>query len=361
MQPNVKKLIAMLGLAMHSRIQEALSRVVRLNDYRILNDYLLKMSFCRDIPSMIFEAAQCLKSLFNYELFSFALKYNSKLEIWIDPRYLAKSAFIDQIRTEMNCQDFDCNVHTFSKEPKAGHVEEAAAQQEILSFPVRGGEQAARLFLLPGTVMLRHHEEMISTIVRLLDSLIANHLEKMDLAVSASTDPLTGCYNRRSFDDMISRECSRAARYGNRLSLLMIDVDHFKMINDSFGHQSGDDVLCRIAGLLRGGLRRSDYLVRYGGEEFVIVLPEISRDNALLVAERLRHAVEEAEIASRGRRISVTVSIGVAEYRAGAPEQEFIEEADRMLYRAKNAGRNRVCTTFIKRALAAQTASSEGS
>ena len=160
----------------------------------------------------------------------------------------------------------------------------------------------------------------------------------------ATTDHLTALLNRRAFLEGTEREIRRAHRYGQPLSLLMLDIDHFKRINDGHGHPAGDEVLRRVAAACRGLLRDEDLTGRLGGEEFAVTLVQAPLSAALLVAERLRQAIGRLEIEHAGRRIAVTASIGVAEHGAGAEGlEQLISRADERLYQAKEGGRNRIC------------------
>jgi len=156
------------------------------------------------------------------------------------------------------------------------------------------------------------------------------------------TDPLTGVGNRRRLDERLSAEIDRSGRHGDALSLVMCDLDHFKHINDTFGHDAGDRVLAAFAGLLRAQVRSSDLVARYGGEEFLMVLPQTAGASAERFAERMRGALERTADPGVPRR--VTASFGVAQWRAGESGEESIRRADRALYRAKQEGRNRVAT-----------------
>lgn len=168
---------------------------------------------------------------------------------------------------------------------------------------------------------------------------------EQELELLATRDSLTGLYNRRELEQQFREEVARAERYGRPLSLLWLDVDHFKQINDQFGHQVGDQVLRRLSQLLQSSIRKVDYAARYGGEELAIVLPEMDTVEALEMAERLRRTIHATEMAmADGRAIAITVSIGVAGLpEHGKTDQELLEAADRAMYRAKQAGRNRVC------------------
>jgi len=159
------------------------------------------------------------------------------------------------------------------------------------------------------------------------------------------TDVLTGLFNRRYFESMIEAEVSASARYGNPNSLLLLDVDHFKKINDTYGHSAGDIVLKEIAQHLKGKMRTSDTLCRVGGEEFVVFCKNADRDDALSIAEKLRQAILESKFKIGGETLGVTVSVGVATipdvYRTSTAK-DFYRCADIALYQSKGAGRNRV-------------------
>jgi diguanylate cyclase (GGDEF)-like protein len=154
----------------------------------------------------------------------------------------------------------------------------------------------------------------------------------------ATSDGLTGLYNRRYLDTSLANELARSQRYGHDMSIIMFDVDHFKQFNDEHGHDQGDRVLQLMSRIVKGQIRTLDIPCRYGGEEFLIILPETNHEYAMGIAERLRKKIEETPLDG----LNVTVSIGVASYPAIVVEnyQEFIEAADKALYEAKNAGRN---------------------
>ncbi|PIE04694.1 MAG: hypothetical protein CSA76_02830 [Spirochaetales bacterium] len=159
------------------------------------------------------------------------------------------------------------------------------------------------------------------------------------LSDMAFRDELTGLFNRRYFDRKIQEEIERCTRYSRMLSLIICDIDHFKQFNDTFGHQTGDEILRTVAELLKKSCRASDTAARYGGEEMAVILPETDLDGAMLVAEKARTL-----IAARGGNdtgATVTVSMGVASFRSNTDgPAELIAAADKALYRAKAAGRN---------------------
>jgi diguanylate cyclase (GGDEF)-like protein len=160
---------------------------------------------------------------------------------------------------------------------------------------------------------------------------------------SLKYDSLTGLYTRRTFDDMFSRETDRATRYGLELSVLFFDLDDFKKINDTFGHQAGDETLKHVARLIMGELRTIDIAVRYGGEEIVVVLPETGKIDAFVVGERIRERVENARLDYKGQNISLTISGGIASFPIDAIDTEnLIKNSDIAVYKAKEAGKNNI-------------------
>lgn len=181
-------------------------------------------------------------------------------------------------------------------------------------------------------------------IKKLQDDLISanDHLKQL-----SNIDPLTNLYNRRFFTEIIDGELKRSSRFKSYLSLMIVDIDHFKKINDSYGHQVGDEVLVTVADRLHEGLRTYDIASRYGGEEFVIVLPDTPLSIGLEVAERLRKAVQSLNFKVPLDKVSVTVSIGIAAYPTERIDcyNALFAGADAALYRAKHNGRNRVEAT----------------
>ena len=174
------------------------------------------------------------------------------------------------------------------------------------------------------------------------------------LEQAAYTDPLSGALNRRSFLELSGREESRGRRRDYDLAVLMVDIDHFKQINDTFGHTAGDEVIRALADTCAKALRPSDIVARYGGEEFIISLPETPFDHAAMVAERVRAAVEHSVVATDAGAIRYTISIGLAICSRATPLPEAMRIADAALYRAKRGGRNRVELAEPSRARAAE-------
>jgi len=160
----------------------------------------------------------------------------------------------------------------------------------------------------------------------------------------ATHDGLTGLFNRQQFQILGEAEWQRARRYGRQLSMLMLDIDLFKRVNDEHGHDVGDEVIQKVAKTCRGQIRNADVAARLGGEEFGIMLPETEWKSACILAERLRQAILDIRVVSKGRPVRVSVSIGVAGAEGLQTLSALIKASDIALYEAKQSGRNRVCS-----------------
>jgi len=214
--------------------------------------------------------------------------------------------------------------------------------------------RCARSILLLGTEEHRHDSDLQREIQALVNnlSLMAREATQKSRELKAAnemierlarTDALTGLANRRTLDEALPREIARAQRLGEGLSLIIADVDHFKSINDQYGHIAGDHVLARVAAVFASQLRPYDLAARYGGEEFVLLLPGTSTEGAVSVAERTREAIAKIQVPECPRQI--TVSLGVASWMTDEAPEEFVARADTGLYKAKSTGRNRVEAT----------------
>lgn len=201
--------------------------------------------------------------------------------------------------------------------------------------------------LMAKLVALQEENQRLASALQAKDAALASALARCEAAErDARTDALTGLPNRRWFMELAGRELAIARRYGRPFSLVMLDVDHFKRINDEHGHGAGDAVLEALGGLLASRLRQPDVAARYGGEEFLILCPNTEADRARALAERLR--VEVARLPhvrhGQGQAIPVTASFGVATWRPDDTDLDaIVERADAALYDAKRGGRNRVC------------------
>jgi diguanylate cyclase (GGDEF)-like protein len=214
----------------------------------------------------------------------------------------------------------------------------SAGGDDYLHKPVSQVVLNAKIRAMQRIIQMR---TSLVVLARKLDT--ANH----ELKRLSASDGLTGIANRRFFDEYISREWRRARRSATSIAMLMCDVDHFKLYNDTYGHQAGDDCLRQVANAIATNLERaSDIAARYGGEEFAVILPETAIGGTLFVAEKIRHAIHQLNIphsASQLGRVTLSIGIAAATPDADNSSDELIKAADQALYKAKHDGRDRVC------------------
>ncbi|MDD3506525.1 MAG: GGDEF domain-containing protein, partial [Sulfurimonas sp.] len=159
-----------------------------------------------------------------------------------------------------------------------------------------------------------------------------------ELEKFATIDKLTGIYNRRRIDEFMLIEIEIAKRHSQNLSIILIDIDHFKLVNDTYGHQIGDIVLKKTTEIISQNLRKSDIFGRWGGEEFLIICPHTNEDEALILAQKLRVAIESHRFETVGEK---TICLGIAQLKDGDTDKTLMQKVDNALYSAKNGGRNR--------------------
>jgi diguanylate cyclase (GGDEF)-like protein len=188
-------------------------------------------------------------------------------------------------------------------------------------------------------------KELSPTIADHLPLSIANVKLGEELRLQSLKDPLTGLYNRRHMLDSLKREIIRAERKRTSISVVMIDIDHFKAFNDTFGHGAGDELLRQMGRYLASRVRGSDVACRYGGEEFILFLPELSTSETFARMTQILNGIPKLEVDYEGKRLgSVNLSMGIATYpNHGRDESVLLKVADAALYRAKQEGRNRIC------------------
>ena len=228
----------------------------------------------------------------------------------------------------------------------------ADGAEELLTAGMAEAATLGDTLDIPGTtssieeVMTRANQALLQLTMEAERENAALQAERHELMAQASTDALTGIANRRHFQEFLAEHFRLAARYGSPLSLYMVDLDRFKALNDTHGHLAGDAVLCAVAATMKAHLREADLLARFGGEEFVVVLPSTALEGARQSAERLRAAIQDTPVMAGALAIRVTASFGVTAFRQdGLMTPEWlVKEADLALYEAKSGGRNRVCT-----------------
>ena len=234
--------------------------------------------------------------------------------------------------------------------PKADSELQAAGALSALVLPlfVRGRVLGSlQLFSEKAEGFTHEDAQLLWTLVLVAENLLTREQANEGLLRFAFTDYLTGLRTRGYFEQQLDLEVKRSDRKGEPFSMLMVDVDHFKTLNDTFGHHTGDQVLRQVTSLLVKDMREVDTVARYGGEEFVIILPETAEQEAVSVAQRLRKAVQNSqfEIEELQGHERLTISIGIAVYgRDATCRQKLIEYADAALYAAKSRGRNQVLT-----------------
>lgn len=322
------------GFAQHQADRNALTR------------HIVAINSKQTVPEIMNEAALCLKTLLNYRLFAFAIKKEKGIDVWLDPRMYRKS-LEEVLRMDFCIQDGETIRylnHSFGPDENGP----AMNIDRLIHYEWKSSKQHERIYLLPGSGVYSHQDEAVRLILQSCSSAI-DRLERMDdLKSAAVIDPLTGCYNRREFENQLKRHIAGAVRYKSDLSVFMFDLDHFKQINDTYGHLGGDQVLKTIASKVQRNMRTGDILARYGGEEFIAILPETGRAKAMELADRLRQKIANAGIPFDGQTIRVTASFGVAELDRCADMEKIIQDADAMLYKAKLNGRNTVMPGLIK-------------
>ncbi len=231
----------------------------------------------------------------------------------------------------------------------------ASATRDELDLPIQGLSSSCLCLKFPvigpggtilaiGTMLLDNsRQEDVANMRQSLERLQQSNQELQKSLVEldrlASTDKLTGAWNRRRFEETVSNEMERLRRYGHPLSLMVIDIDFFKKINDQYGHVTGDQVLAELAATVRTTVRATDSLTRWGGEEFIVLCPNTTLSTMALLAERLREKIARTTFPTAG---NVTVSIGIAECMSGEVWESWFKRADAALYRAKACGRNQV-------------------
>lgn len=232
--------------------------------------------------------------------------------------------------------------------PICTHLKGVDEKNTCICLPMQAqGQTIGQIFLGAGQgdFLMDHKVAMLRNAGEQISLALANLSLQRVLREQSIKDPLTKLFNRRYLEETLSRECARAQRNSQPLSVLILDIDHFKKVNDTYGHDAGDAVLVAFASMLTGKVRKEDVVCRMGGEEFIIVLPTSSLEHAIVRAESICDATRKMKIVFKGQTIPVTVSIGASLYPDhGVDPEQLIQSADTALYKAKQSGRDRVVT-----------------
>ncbi len=217
-----------------------------------------------------------------------------------------------------------------------------------ICIPLKSGDQSIGIIYFQSKqnsfITLNQQKDFIISISEGLSNSLSNILLNEKLRQQAIKDRLTGLYNRHFMDEIFHKEFERAKRNLGPLSVMMIDIDHFKRVNDTHGHACGDFVLSSLGSILLNKFRDADTVCRYGGEEILILMPGCDTECAIAKAEKLRKFIETRELSCNDEKIMITISIGISEYTSDDTNWEsFVERADKALYEAKQTGRNKVC------------------
>jgi diguanylate cyclase (GGDEF)-like protein len=278
-----------------------------------------------------------------------------------------------EMRAILGYQETDPRIQRFTFPGKKGYIAQAVSERRSLlisnaqadwpinpSLPLSSAEADSAAIVAP--LMLEDHVlgalslestspavftssdlDLIESFAAIATAAIRNALLHAEVQKQAITDPLTGVYNRRALFDLGKREVERAHRFRRPLTAIMLDIDCFKTINDTFGHEAGDQVLRIIAEQCCSNIRKVDIVGRYGGDEFAILLPEIDTHAVGTVAERLRQSIAEVQVPRGGKTLTITASLGIARVSPEIPNIEsLLHRADSALYTAKQSGRNRI-------------------
>lgn len=269
---------------------------------------------------------------------SAALRLNTVLQTTLDIGNLIK-LFTDELILLMPFDGF-----TYRNVPNDIEISFGKAARHKCSYRIIVGDENL------GEVTLSRRRKFqdgeTATVEHLLVGLVCplrNALTYLSALRAARKDPLTGINNRAAMDSALAREIEMARRHRTPLSLIVMDIDEFKSINDTYGHASGDEIIKTFTKVVSGIIRKTDMLFRYGGEEFVVIMSNTNSGGSVLLAERIRRGIEKMTMPQPRFRLSVTVSLGVASLKNKEDADSLFNRADQALYEAKASGRNRVC------------------
>ncbi|MBF0202826.1 MAG: GGDEF domain-containing protein [Desulfamplus sp.] len=324
-------------------------------DHKKLTGHIIKLNQQNSVQGIINEMSVCLKEILSYRLFAFVIQRDIGIDVWLDPRMYRKSlesVFMQDFKLSGESEINYLN-HTFDNDEK----EYEFSLENLVSYELSEEKCQGKIYMLPNNDMPDYHDDIVEMILKSTGLALSKQINIEQLINAATLDPLTGCYNRREFEAQMRKNIAVAKRYRSNLSLFMFDIDHFKKVNDTYGHQAGDAVLQRVSSIVKNNIRTEDILARYGGEEFIAILPSTGKREAMELADRLRQQIEKEIIVTESGTIRVTASFGITSYESSREysyEQSdsedmlhLIENADTMMYKAKHNGRNTIMPGLV--------------
>ncbi|MFA5906773.1 MAG: GGDEF domain-containing protein [Desulfobacula sp.] len=342
----MKQTVGRLSGRMTALFSMVFNAAKRQADHKKLTQHILLLNKKQSPEDIIHEMALCLKDILNYRLFTFVMKKDVGADVWLDPRMYKKS-LEDIILKDFGLENKEglnyLNHKFYEDEPEV-----LFDMKDLLYYEVIEENLRFRLYMLAQKPLSLYHDEIVNLILQGASGALSRQMKMENLRDAAAIDPLTGCYNRREFENQLNRNISGAMRHQTHLSVFMFDLDHFKKINDTYGHPAGDKVLKEVSAIVKQNMRTGDILARYGGEEFIAVLPETDKVKAMELADRLRIQISRKVILHGDDKIKITASFGVSEMSRNSDMTRIIQDADAMLYKAKLNGRNTVMPGIIK-------------
>lgn len=329
------------------------------NNKRLIK-YIVELNQKNKSNDIINEAALCLKDIVNYRLFAVVIKKEKEIDVWLDPR-MYKSSLETIIMSDFSIKDKK-NIHYINHNFDNDEQVKKFSMKNLISYDLQEEDCTAKIYMVPDCNMQNCHDDIVNVILKSTGVALSRQMKIAKLDDAARLDPLTRCYNRREFETQINRNIARAVRHKTQLSVFMFDIDHFKKVNDTYGHQAGDEVLKKISALAQDNMRKDDVLARYGGEEFFAILPDTGKQEAMELADRIRRMISKESVETSQGNIRVTASFGVASLSSDhADAATLIKDADTMLYKAKLNGRNIVMPGLIKICSAENSSCKNGS
>ncbi|MBF0257470.1 MAG: GGDEF domain-containing protein [Desulfamplus sp.] len=344
MKVELTKLFQMLPFLFNAAIKNA--------DHKKLTRHIINLNQQNSVQGIINEMSVCLKEILNYRLFAFVIQRETGIDVWLDPRMYRKSLESVFIQDFNLSGDSEINYlnHTFQSDEK----EHEFSLENLVSYLLDEQKCQGKIYMLPNRNMPDYHDDIVGMILKSTGIALSKQINIEHLTNAATLDPLTGCYNRREFEEQIRKNIASAKRHQTPLSVFMFDIDHFKKVNDTYGHQAGDKVLQHVSNIVKKNIRTGDILARYGGEEFIAILPSTGKKEAMELSERLRQQIEDQSIVTESGEIWVTASFGISSLASSNKQADsadmlkLIEDADTMMYKAKLNGRNTIMPSLTE-------------